>query len=88
MFDPATQIVDLPAPKMIPEVQDINQESLEILYYGQAPASLAGLVQMNVRLPNHPAQISNSPDYLSVHVGNFVSPLRIWMRTGTTAFGQ
>ena len=79
VFDPTTPIADLPTPKTVPVVKDLPSTTLEILYYGQAPGLLAGVVQMNVRLPDRPARIPGHVDYLYGYVGDFVIPLKIWM---------
>ncbi len=82
IFDPATPLADLPTTKFPIEV--IKSTSLELLYAGQAPAALAGVVQVNFRLPDTPPtqlkfpettflRIPSVPDAESVTVGIWVS---------------
>ena len=96
VFDPSTPVADLPAPKLPVYVtgtpSPVTAESMarnppqEILYAGQAPASLAGVIQVNFRLPEPPSTSDHFEVvlFLSVGSGSGVR-FKIWM---TSAEGQ
>lgn len=77
IFDASTPVGNLPTP-VSPPVVEKNGESVEILYFGQAPGLLAGVVQMNLRLVDRPGRSSASEIY-SLSADNFTSSFRIWV---------
>ncbi len=79
VFDPATPLANLPAPKLSAEVA-YQGPGLEILYYGQAPAALAGVVQLNFRLPSAPPEHENIPETLHVVVGGIGSNWNVYSK--------
>ena len=97
VFDPSTPIANLPVPKLPVVVyifeqvlatgmETTSKRNLEVLYAGQAPASLAGVIQVNFRLP---VELPANPDLhqtviLSVGSARSIS-FSIWM---TAAAGQ
>ncbi len=110
VFDPTTPIADLPVPKLPvvvytccgqipgttppPGTTTNPAPVLDLLYAGQAPSSLAGVIQVNLRLPAEPpANSDQAPQSIDLIVGSPGPPtgptgpvhFQIWM---TAAEGQ
>ena len=92
VFDPSTPLADLPAPKLPVAVlsgpartttaDTSAPTTLEILYAGQTPSSLAGIIQVNFRLPAQPPPTQNSFTegfYLTVGDSFPPVPFSIWV---------
>ncbi len=63
VFDPSTPLADLPSPKLPVTLTTLNGTAdgpLEILYAGQTPSSLAGVIQINFRVPSQPPPSQNN----------------------------
>ncbi len=83
VFDPSTPLADLPVPSLPVYVSTLDLSRspkyyfdsvampLEILYAGQAPASLAGVIQVNLRLP--------LPDEPPPHFDVLLQKLYLWV---------
>ena len=83
IFDPTTPVADLPSTKLPVEITSaasFANQSLEILYAGQAPGMLAGVIQVNFRAPTEQTFTDpHTPNFLRLKVGDGSGSILMWI---------